>query len=69
MLGGTAVTDRFCGFRVNRALPLFIPVKGTAGICHLVVDVTGMGDLLCDIGCVGCDAGGDYSLLNVIIWS
>ena len=42
MFRGTAVTNRLCRIRVNGTLPLFLPVKGSSRICHLIIEIAGV---------------------------
>ena len=66
VLRKTVVADRFGCLRVEGAGKLCIPVKNTACISHLVIDISGVRDTFGDICRMGCDLGSDDSLFNII---
>ena len=65
----TTVTDCLCCFRIESAGVLCIPVKNTACICHLVIDITCMRDTFCNIGGVSGNFRSNDSLFGIFyVW-
>ena len=62
----SAVTDRFCSFRVKGTCILCIPVQFLAGSSHAVIDVSCSRNTLRNIRCVSCDLGSDDTLLGIL---
>ena len=61
----TVITDSFGCFRIKSTVKLCIPVKDTAGICHLVIDISRMRDSFGNICRMGCNLGSNNSLFDI----
>ena len=61
----TVITDSFGCFRIKCTCKLCIPVKDTAGICHLVIDISCMRDSFGNICRMGCNLGSNNSLFDI----
>ena len=69
VLRSTAITYCLCGFRVDGAFPLLFPIKGTACICHGIVNISCVRNFLGNIRCMSRNARSNDALLHIVhIW-
>ena len=65
----SAVADCFCSFRIQSAFKLCIPVKNTAGICHLIIDISCSRNSFGNISSMSCNLRSNDSLFCIFnIW-
>ena len=62
----SVVTDFLCRFGVDGALPLLVPVKGSASVSHCIVDVHCVRNMLCNVRSVCGDLRCNDALFYIL---
>ena len=59
------IANALCRLGINGTLPLFLPIECSSCICHLIVQISCMRNMLCDVRRMSCDLGGYDPLFDI----